>query len=59
MDVDCSYEEPTFDVWQVKSWLEQEEDDNQQVTAQYDSKPNHTTPPYNIDNDLNAKICLW
>ena len=52
------FERPSMDVWQLKSWMEQEEEDNRNPLS-FDGKPNHISPPFLIDDGLNSKICLW
>lgn len=59
MDISSSAgDERALDVWQLRSWAEQEEDPNCTENS-FIGKPNHSTPPYTIDYAINAKICIW
>lgn len=49
--------ENILDVWQLKSWAEQEEDGSEEPV--YEGLPNHTEPPFLVDASVNAKICIW
>ena len=52
------FERPSLDVWQLKSWREQEEEIDR-APCSFEGKPNHVSPPYQIDDRLNSKLCLW
>uniref|UniRef100_A0A2P2IDN7 Protein GDAP2 homolog n=3 Tax=Hirondellea gigas TaxID=1518452 RepID=A0A2P2IDN7_9CRUS len=58
MDASLAPDERVLDIWQLKCWMEQEEE-TEGVKELYEGKPLHATPPYPINDAINSKICLW